>query len=128
MKCFFSAYRLFSSGRGSVLALSAAGHGGGPACMPRQKCGSRPGSVALVLGLQSREIWRVVAGLLYDQLELTRPIQTPKRHVLLPRVFAGKNDYDYSHLVDVPSMGCWILFALLGREVDMCLYLFLVLP
>ena len=34
--------KLFSSGRGSFLALSAAGHAEGFACTPRRKCGSRP--------------------------------------------------------------------------------------
>ena len=48
------------------------------ACTPRCKCGSRPGSVARALGVQSREIWQVIAGLLCNQLEPTRPTQTPK--------------------------------------------------
>ena len=49
----------------------------GPARTPRCKCGSRPGSVARALGVQSREIWQVTTGSLYDQLEPTRPVQTP---------------------------------------------------
>ena len=50
----------------------------GPACAPQRKCGSRPGSVARAVGVHSREIWQVIAGLLSDQLEPTRPMQTPK--------------------------------------------------
>ena len=34
----------------------------GPACTPRRKRGSRPGSVARALGVQSRTIWQVVMG------------------------------------------------------------------
>ena len=50
-----------------------------PACTSRRKCGSRPGSVARALGVQSYEIWQVITGLLSDQLDPTRPMQTPKR-------------------------------------------------
>ena len=39
---------------------------------------SRPGFVARALGVQSRETWQVIAGLVSDQLEPTRPMQTPK--------------------------------------------------
>ena len=60
--------KLFSCGRGSFLALSAAGH----------TCGSRPGSVERALGVQSNEIWQAIAGLLSGQLAPTRPMQTPK--------------------------------------------------
>ena len=49
----------------------------GPACT-RRKFMSRPGSVARALGVQSRETWQVIAGLVSDQLEPTRPMQTPK--------------------------------------------------
>ena len=51
-----------SAGRGSFHALSAAGHAGGATCTPRRKCESRPGSVARVLGVQSRTIRKVVMG------------------------------------------------------------------
>ena len=51
---------------------------GAPACTPRCKCGSWPGSVARARGVKSREIWQVVAGLLSDELKQTRPMQTPK--------------------------------------------------
>ena len=66
------------SDRGPFLALSAAGHAGGPACTPRRKCGSRPGSVMRALGVQSRAIWQVIAGSLSAELEPIRRIETPK--------------------------------------------------
>ena len=50
----------------------------GPACTPRCKCGSRPGSVARSLGVQSYEIWQENTGSLSDQLEPTRPTQNPQ--------------------------------------------------
>ena len=50
----------------------------GPACTPRCRFGSRPGSVARALGVQCHEIWHVVAGLLSDQLEPTGPVQPRK--------------------------------------------------
>ena len=50
----------------------------GPARTPRRKCGSRPGSVARALGVQSRAIWKVIAGSLSAEPEPTRPIETKK--------------------------------------------------
>ena len=41
-------------------ALGCAAHRG-PACTPRRECGSRLGSVACALGVQSRVIWQVIA-------------------------------------------------------------------
>ena len=49
----------------------------GPACTPRRKCESRADCVACAAGVQSREMWQVIAGLLSDELEPTRPMQTP---------------------------------------------------
>ena len=51
----------------------------GAACTPQRKFGSRPGFVARALGVQSREIWQVIAGSLSDQLEPTRPMENPKK-------------------------------------------------
>ena len=47
----------------------------GPDCTPRRNFGSRAGSVARTLGVQSREIWLVTTGSLSDQLEPTGPMQ-----------------------------------------------------
>ena len=55
----------------------------GPACVQWCKCGFRPGSVARALGVQSREIWQVIAGLRSDQLEPTRSMQPPKYFLLV---------------------------------------------
>ena len=46
------------------------------ACTRWSKCGSRPDSVTRALCIQSREIWQVIAGLLSDELEPTKPMQT----------------------------------------------------
>ena len=51
---------------------------GGHAYTPWCKCGSRPGSVARVLGVHSRQIWQVTTGSLCEQLEPTRLMQTPE--------------------------------------------------
>ena len=80
MGLFFGIRKLFSSGRGSILALSAAGHATEPACTPRCKCGSRPGSVARALGVQSREIWQATTGSLSAELYESRARQW-KTHV-----------------------------------------------
>ena len=47
----------------------------GPVCTQRCKCGSRAGSVALALGVQSREIWQVITGWLSVEL-LVEPSKT----------------------------------------------------
>ena len=62
---------LFSSGRGSFLALSAAGHAGGAACTPRRKCGSRPGSAARALGVKNCAFRQVITGSLFTSPSLT---------------------------------------------------------
>ena len=53
---FSGIQKFFSSGRGSCLALSGAGHAGGR-LYTTVECESRPGSIARALGVQSREIW-----------------------------------------------------------------------
>ena len=73
---FFGHLPAFLRRRRSFLALSAAGHAGGAACILRCKCRCRPGSVARALGVQSHEI--VIAGLLSDQLEPTAFMQNSK--------------------------------------------------
>ena len=49
----------------------------GPTCTPRRKFGSREGSVARALGVQSREIWQVeaITGLLSAELELRKTME-----------------------------------------------------
>ena len=76
--CFFNMCTLFSGARGSFLALSAARHAGGPVCTPRRKFGSRAGSVARALGVQSREIWQVITGLLSAELKPSKTMENPQ--------------------------------------------------
>ena len=84
MKSFFLwNTKPFSSGRGFFLALSAAGAQGRGACTTRRKRGSQPGSATRARGVQSLEIWQVIAGLLSGPLEPTRPMQTQKCTVFL---------------------------------------------
>ena len=59
---------LCSGARGSFLALSAAGHAGGPPVHHGASFGPRAGSVARALGVQSREIRQVIAGLLSAEI------------------------------------------------------------
>ena len=49
----------------------------GAACTPRRKFGSRTGSVALSMGVQSREFWRVFAGSLPAELEPSTTTENP---------------------------------------------------
>ena len=49
----------------------------GATCTPRCRCESRPASAARALGVRSRQIGQVIARLLSDQLEPTRPIWHP---------------------------------------------------
>ena len=60
--------QLFSSGRGSFLALSAAGDEGARV-YSRRKLGPRPGSVARALGIQSRAKWQLITGSLSSEAE-----------------------------------------------------------
>ena len=48
-----------------------------PACTPRRKFGSRAGCVARALGVQSLEIWRVITGLLFAELEPSKAMANP---------------------------------------------------
>ena len=67
---------LCSSGRGSFLDLSAAGHAGAPSCTPRRMGGPRPGSVARALGIQSRAGWQVIARSRSASPKLTRILES----------------------------------------------------
>ena len=49
----------------------------GLACKQRHKFWSRAGSAARALGVQSREIWRVITGLLSAELDPSKTIETP---------------------------------------------------
>ena len=76
--CFFwDICTLFSGARGSFLAFSAAGHAEAPACTPRRKFGSRAGTVARTLGVQSHGIWQVITGLLSAELAPSKTMENP---------------------------------------------------
>ena len=64
---FFSRIQKFLlfTGRGSFSRALGCGARRAPACTPRCKCGSRPGSMARALGVQSREIWQVTTGIAF---------------------------------------------------------------
>ena len=49
----------------------------GPACTPRRKFGSRAGSVARAPGVQSQDIWQVIAALLSLELEPSKTMENP---------------------------------------------------
>ena len=53
-----------------------------PACTPRCKFGSRAGSVARALGVQSREIWQEITGLLCVELDPSKTWETYMAAVL----------------------------------------------
>ena len=70
----------------------------GPTCT-RCKCGSRPGSVARALDLQSREIWQLTRGSLSDELDdqAHRNVQNVISCLLVLRSAAV-----YQYLLQVP--------------------------
>ena len=55
----------------------------GAACTPRGKFGSRVGSVARAPGVQSREIWQLITGLLSAELEPSKTMENPHVSCLL---------------------------------------------
>ena len=77
---FFSGVFLpFYPGRGSLyIPLSAAGHAGGLRVHRGANCGSRPGSVARALGIQSSEFWQITPGSHSDLLEPSRSMESPQ--------------------------------------------------
>ena len=73
---FFYICTLFSGSRGPFLALSATEHAWGPP-VHRRQLGSRAGSVARAVGIQSREIEQVITGLLSAELEPSKAMENP---------------------------------------------------
>ena len=63
----------FSSGRGSLLALSAAWHAGGSRAYDGASVGPGRAPLGGALSVQSREIWQVIAGRPSAQLEPSNP-------------------------------------------------------
>ena len=74
--CTFAGLARPDSGRFSRSRLRGAKGG---RVSPRQQCGSRPGSVARVLGVQSGAIWQESAGSLSAELDPTMPMETPPK-------------------------------------------------
>ena len=66
---FFWTFARFSPAPAGFSRTLGCGARRGPACTPRRKFGSRAGSVARTLGVQSRETWRVITGLLSAELK-----------------------------------------------------------
>ena len=56
----------------------------GAARTPRYKFGSRAGSVARALGVQSRESWQIITGLLSAELEPSKTMETPHASCFAP--------------------------------------------
>ena len=77
MKCaFLHIGQLFLLLPWAVTRSLGCGSRRGPACTPRRKYGSRPGTVAHALGVQSRAIWQAMTGSLSGQPGVWKP---PKR-------------------------------------------------
>ena len=62
----------------SFLTLSAEGHAGGPSVHHGTSFWSRAGCVARALGVQSREIWQVITGLLSVEIEPSKATENPR--------------------------------------------------
>ena len=76
---YFPESNIFSCGSGSFLALLVAGHAAGPSVHHGASVvGPVRAPWCRALGAQSRKVWRVPTGSLSEQLEPTRPMQSPK--------------------------------------------------
>ena len=73
----FWTFALFSTAPAGLFSRSRLRGTQGPACTPRRKFGSRAGSVARALGVQSREIWQVITGSLSAELEPSKATENP---------------------------------------------------
>ena len=101
-----------SSGRGSFLVLSVAGHAGGPRITLRCMCGPWPRSVARALGVQSRENWQVTTGRRSEHVEPSRRMQT---HIVVVVFVFTLNRYFYRTTSAVPPVSFLILHP---REIQ----------
>ena len=80
MKCTSFAHLQALFGRPRIVSYAlGSGPRRGPACTPWRKRGSRPGSVARALGVQSCAICQVITWSFSAELEPARPMETPKR-------------------------------------------------
>ena len=77
MRLFFTFARFSPAPVGLSRALGCGAHRGA-ACTPRRKFGSRAGSVARALDVQSRQIRQVITGLLSVELELSKTLENPQ--------------------------------------------------
>ena len=79
MKCTSFAHLQALFGRPRIVSYAlGSGPRRGPACTPWRKRGSRPGSVARALGVQSCAICQVITWSFSAELEPARPMETPK--------------------------------------------------
>ena len=81
---FLDICTLFSGARGSFSRALGYGARSGAACTPRRKFGSRTGSVARALSIQSREVWQVITGLLCVELEPSKTMGNPNVSCFAP--------------------------------------------
>ena len=120
---FFRNTKLLSSGRGSFLALLAPGHAGGPPVPRRCKCGSRPGSMARALGVQSRENWKVTAGSLSAELEPSKTMENQHAgHCCKAQKHGDINRFKLSSVIQLRTLlwACRPLLYMCGHDV--CVY------
>ena len=90
----------------------------GPACTPRRKFGSRAGSVARALGVQSREIWQVITGLLSADLESSKTMGTHmSSHCCKTRQHVNSNRFELSSVSQLRTLLC-----VCGPLLRMCGY------
>ena len=96
----------------------------GLACKQRHKFWSRAGSAARALGVQSREIWRVITGLLSAELDPSKTIETPhvSHYCCKAQQHGNNNRFNFCSVLQLRALLCVCgpLLHMCGHDV--CVY------
>ena len=79
-----------------------------PACTPRCNFGSREGSVARILSVQSRKIWQVIAAIISAELQPSKIMENPHVKCGGKTSLEGNNS---SSICYVTSLVCFLTMA-----------------
>ena len=93
----------------------------GVACTPRRKFGSRAGSMARVLGVRSREIWKVITALLSAELEPSKTLKSPNvSHCCKAQQHGNNNRYKLSSALQLRTL----LLCVCGPMLYICVMMY----
>ena len=96
----------------------------GTACTPRRKLGSRADSVALSLGIQSREIRQVITGSLSAKLAPSKTMENPHVSAVSLHCCISSTSWQLQHNSSRTSSLCGPLLCVCGHCV--CVYVLCV--